>query len=117
MQHLRTFINDFFKYFYAPSRLFKEIRAGRDSPSWLLVLIYCLVYVIGTFILYFTGKQPVVEPWLNIDPKTYYICSLLTIGGTALATRTEERINWLGSSLAAIAAVTVAGIMMFTYIR
>jgi hypothetical protein len=64
---------DFLRAFYAPRSLYRDIQAGRSTPSWLCVLIYCLIYVVGALWLYFKGFQPFVEPWITLDPEIYYL--------------------------------------------
>jgi hypothetical protein len=73
MKTLQIFIQDIGRFFYAPKSLYRDIHEGRPSPSWILVSFYSLIYVAGIIILYSTGKQPLVEPWLKLDPKIYYL--------------------------------------------
>jgi hypothetical protein len=70
---LQSFIKDFARSFYSPKSLYREISLGRRSVSWLCVLVYCLVYVVGSFWLYFKGFTPFVEPWLKLPEDRYYL--------------------------------------------
>jgi len=70
---MKNLFYDFVRAFYAPKSLYKEIHDGRATPSWLCVLIYCLIYVIGCLWLYFNGYRPFVEPWIKLDPNIYYL--------------------------------------------
>ncbi|UCD38452.1 MAG: hypothetical protein JSW54_02960 [Fidelibacterota bacterium] len=70
---MRNFTYDFVRAFYAPQRLYQDIHDGRPSPSWLCVLFYSLVYVVGCFWLYFTGHEPFARSWIILDPQNYYL--------------------------------------------
>jgi hypothetical protein len=70
---LRLLLTDFPRVFYAPRALYREISAGRPSPSWVAVLAYCLLYVGGALWLYFNGFEPFNPPWLVLDPQRYYL--------------------------------------------
>lgn len=71
--HVKTLLQDFSRAFYAPRALYTEMRAGWRSPSWLCVLLYCLIYVVGTVWLYTHGFEPFTAPWIALDPKVYYL--------------------------------------------
>ncbi len=73
MMKLGTFFYDFARAFYAPNGLYRDIRNGRRTPSWLCVAIYCAIYVIYTLWGYFAGITPPVEPLLKIDIQKYYL--------------------------------------------
>ncbi len=73
MLNWNIFIRDFWRAFFAPKTLYTEIHNGHRTPSWLCVSIYCGIYVIGTLWLSFTGRQPVVEPFIKLDPSSYYL--------------------------------------------
>jgi hypothetical protein len=73
MVSLKPLFYDFVRAFYAPKSLYKEIHDGRSTPSWLCVLIYCLIYVIGCLWLYSNGYKPFMKPWITLDPNIYYL--------------------------------------------
>lgn len=73
MKTVRALLLDFARSFVAPARLYSEIRDGRDSPSWLCVLVYCLAYVSGAVWLHLRGFTPFMEPWLVLAPDSYYL--------------------------------------------
>lgn len=73
MKTFRTLWTDSCRAFYAPRSLYRDIRDGRSTPSWLCVFVYCLIYVAGALWLYFNGFQPFVEPWIMLDPEVYYL--------------------------------------------
>lgn len=70
---LKALLRDFARAFYAPRALYKGLKAGRRSPSWICVLVYCLIYMAGTLWLYLSGFEPFTTPWLVLDPKVYYL--------------------------------------------
>ena len=70
---IRYIFRDFSRAFYAPVSHYREIRDGRTSPSWVCVLVYCLVYVAGALWLYFNGFTPFVKTWIVLDPEIYYL--------------------------------------------
>jgi hypothetical protein len=69
----RDFLRDFRWAFHRPAALYASIHQGRHSPSWCCVLTYGLLYVAACFGLYFAGRQPVVAPWIVLDPRHYYL--------------------------------------------
>jgi len=73
MTALGMLLKDFARAFYAPQALYTELRDGRRSPSWVCVLVYCLVYMVGTVWLYVHGFLPFTPPWITLDPKLYYL--------------------------------------------
>lgn len=73
MKTLPTLLLDFVSSFVAPARLYSEIRDGRDSASWVCVLVYCAAYVAGAIWLHFHGFTPFMEPWLVLAPDAYYL--------------------------------------------
>jgi len=70
---LNSFIKDFVRAFYSPKTLYAEISKGRSSNSWLCVLVYCLIYVVGSLWLYFKVFTPFVEPWIKLPENIYYL--------------------------------------------
>ena len=70
---LKSFIKGFVRTFYLPRSLYGEISKGRHYNSWLCVLIYCLVYVVGSLLLYFKGFTPFVKPWIKLPEDIYYL--------------------------------------------
>ena len=72
MTRVKVLLHDFTRAFYAQRSLYADIRAGRQTPSWACVLIYCLIYVIACFWLYFSGQEPFAEPWITLDKDLYY---------------------------------------------
>jgi hypothetical protein len=73
MNTAKTLLADFLRAFYAPKPLYTDIYEGRSTPSWLCVLVYCLIYMAGTLWLYLSGFEPFVEPWIKLDPQIYYL--------------------------------------------
>ena len=73
MNTFKIFLKDFSRAFYGPVSLYREIHKGRPSPSWLCVLVYCLIYVFGTLWLYFNDYTPFVKPWIVLNPEVYYL--------------------------------------------
>lgn len=73
MRAVKVLLWDFARAFYAPRALYTELRAGRRSPSWVCVLVYCLIYMAGTLWLHLHGFEPFTAPWLVLDPKVYYL--------------------------------------------
>ena len=72
MTRVKILLHDFARAFYAPRSLYADMHAGRATPSWACVLVYCLIYVIACFWLYFSGHEPFTEPWIMLDKQTYY---------------------------------------------
>ena len=70
---LNRLTGEFFQAFYSPKSLYQEISRGRKSSSWLCVLIYCLIYMLGSLWLYFQGFTPFVKPWINLPEDIYYL--------------------------------------------
>jgi len=70
---LKRLIKEFFQAFYTPKSLYMEISKGRQSSSWLCVLFYCLIYVMGSLWLYFKGFTPFVKPWIKLPEDVYYL--------------------------------------------
>jgi len=70
---LRIHCKDFIRAFYSPKYLYMEISEGRKSSSWLCVLVYCLIYVIGSLWLYFRGFTPFVKSWIKLSEDVYYL--------------------------------------------
>jgi hypothetical protein len=70
---LNRLTREFFQAFYSPKSLYQEISRGRKSSSWLCVLIYCLIYTMGSLWLYFQGFTPFVKPWINLPEDIYYL--------------------------------------------
>lgn len=70
---MKNFIKDFFRSFYSPKSLYIGISKGKPSNSWLCVLIYCLVYVVGSLWLYSEGFTPFVETWIKLPKESYYL--------------------------------------------
>jgi len=55
-----------------PRILYTRISLGEKHHSWIIVLIYCLIYVVGSFWLHYNGFTPFVEPWIIIPTELYY---------------------------------------------
>ena len=70
---LNRLTREFFQAFYSPKSLYQEISRGRRSSSWLCVLIYCLIYMLGSLWLYFQGFTPFVKPWIKLPEDIYYL--------------------------------------------
>ncbi len=70
---LKNLIHGFLQAFYAPKSLYGGISQGRRYHSWLCVLIYGLIYVIGTVWLYVRGFTPFTEPWIKLSISNYYL--------------------------------------------
>lgn len=70
---LNRSLQDFLRAFYAPRALYRDLAKGRQSKSWLCVLVYCLLYVAGSLWLYFQGFTPFEEPWIKLSPARYYL--------------------------------------------
>jgi hypothetical protein len=68
-----NFISGFIQSFYSPKSLYGKISKGRHYNSWLCVLIYCLVYVLGSLWLYFKGFTPFVGTWIKLSETNYYL--------------------------------------------
>lgn len=66
-------LSDFARAFYAPRALYTDLRAGRPSPSWLCVLVYCLIYMVMTVWLHLHQFEPFTPPWIILDPQVYYL--------------------------------------------
>lgn len=69
---LRNFFRDWLQAYFSLRVLYTRIHAGQPSASWLMMLIYCLIYVGGTIWLAATHTLPFEEPMLKIDPERYY---------------------------------------------
>ncbi len=76
---LKSYINDFLRAFYSPNDLYREIAKEQKNRSWLCVLVYCLVYIVGSFWLHFKGFTPVVSPWISLSIEKYYLVQALYI--------------------------------------
>lgn len=70
---LMHLVRDFVRAFYAPKSLYEDIAKGRVHNSWLCVLIYGLIYVVGTLWLYLNGFTPFEPPWLKLPEDIYYL--------------------------------------------
>lgn len=70
---LRDFFHDLLRAYISPRALYTDIRDGRRSASWLLVLVYCLIYVVGTAWLASQHVQPFVEPFIKVAKEHYYL--------------------------------------------
>jgi hypothetical protein len=70
---VKSFASGFLRAYYAPKSLYKDIAQGQAHYSWFCVLLYCLLYEIGTLWLYFNGFTPFVSPWLQIPEEIYYL--------------------------------------------
>jgi len=70
---LRIHYKDFIRVFYSPKSLYREISKGRKCSSWLCVLVYCLIYIMGSLWLYFRGFTPFVKPWIKLPEDVYYL--------------------------------------------
>jgi hypothetical protein len=55
-----------------PRGLYTRISLGEKHHSWIIVLIYCLIYLVGSLWLYFNGFTPFIKPWIIIPPELYY---------------------------------------------
>ena len=73
MKNLSIMFNDFLRSLFSPSNLYNEIKHGRKTPSWLLVLLYAVFYTIGCFWLANNAASPIVQPWITLDPDIYYL--------------------------------------------
>ena len=73
MLSLKNLFYDFVRAFYAPKTLYQEMHDGRSTPSWLCVLVYCLIYLIGCLWLYANNFTPFVKPWITLAPNIYYL--------------------------------------------
>ena len=70
---VKKLTKDFIQAFYSPKSLYREISMGKQSSSWIFVLIYCLVYVLGSLWLYFKGFTPFVWTWIKLSEEYYYL--------------------------------------------
>ena len=70
---LKIFIKGFVRAFYSPRSLYEEISKGRYYNSWLCVLIYCLLYVVGSLWLYFKRFTPFMDTWIKLPEEIYYL--------------------------------------------
>jgi hypothetical protein len=73
LNNFKNLLKDFCRAFYAPVSLYRDIHNGRPSPSWICVLIYCLIYVGGALWLFFNDFKPFVKPWITLNPDIYYL--------------------------------------------
>lgn len=70
---MAALLKDFARSYYAPRMLYRDIAQGHRSRSWVYVLLYCLIYVVGSLWLYAEGYSPFVSPWLVIPQGSYYL--------------------------------------------
>ena len=67
------FLKEFFQSFYAPRSLYMRISQRKNSSSRLCVLIYSVIYALGSLWLYLHGYTPFVEPWIRVSEDIYYL--------------------------------------------
>ncbi len=70
---VNRFIKEFFQSFYTPRSLYSELSKSQENSSWLCVLIYSIIYILGSLWLYFHGFTPFVEPWIRVSKDIYYL--------------------------------------------
>lgn len=67
------FLNDFLRAYTSPTSLYQDIAREKQNRSWLCVLLYSLLYVAGSFWLYFKGYTPFEAPWITLPKDIYYL--------------------------------------------
>jgi hypothetical protein len=72
MKKLSVTFNDFIRSLYSPSNLYNEIKHGRKTSSWPLILGYGAFYTISCFWLAYNAASPIIQPWITLDPDIYY---------------------------------------------
>ena len=70
---LKNLTIEFCQAFYSPKALYQKISKERKSSSWLCVLFYCLIYILGSLWLYFRGFTPFMKPWIKLPEDIYYL--------------------------------------------
>ena len=76
---LRNFVLGFIQAYARPKSLYDKIARGENYKTWLCVLVYCSVYVIGSLWLYFKGFTPFEPPWIKLPEEIYYLVQAFTI--------------------------------------
>jgi hypothetical protein len=75
----KFFLLDFFQAFYSPQSLYQKISNGQKSSSWICVLIYCIIYIIGSLWLHFNDFKPFTDTWIKLPEEKYYLIQSLYI--------------------------------------
>jgi len=103
---VKHFIIEFLKVFYSPKTLYQNISDGKKSRSWICVLVYCFIYVVGSLWLYMKDFTPVVKPWIVLSHDIYYLVQafyiiplvfLMWILGTGVIHIVSKKFNGRGN--------------------